>query len=273
MPAISTPNICLKYILKAILFCIVFTLLLVLFSFTKSLISSKFDRLSYGVIGTAVAFFTTYIFLRWDKKSFSEIGLRFEKATIKKFLVGVLIGVVLMGFVTMCVIYFSDFSISLNGNSNLFKFLLYTSPLILLSLMEEVGFRAYPLMILKNKLDFRMAIIIISILFAVYHIANGWSVTSSFFGPGICGIIFGASAIYAKGIAMPTGIHYAFNLTTAAFGITNDSFNIWVLKQKNGLSLENYQNPPLVTILPQLFFLIVGLFCLRFIFKQKNRLI
>lgn len=174
-----------------------------------------------------------------------------------------------MGLMIGSVIYFSHLKIALNNNSSLLNFLFWTSPLILLSLMEEVGFRAYPLMILKNKVGLRMSIIITSLLFAVYHIANGWTIAGAFLGPGVCGIIFGLSAIYSNGISMPTGIHYAFNLTTSAFGITNSSFNLWVLKQNDGLPLRNFQNSQLTTLIPQIALLIFGIICMEWILRKK----
>ncbi len=261
-----------KSILKATLFCIVFTLLLVIFSFIKLLVSPTYERLAYGVIGTTVAFIATYLFLRNDKKSFRDIGLKFEQTTLKKFFTGVLFGIILMGAATLFVISYSGFKVESNPNSSILHFLLSTSPFILLAFMEEVGFRGYPLVILKKYTGSRMAIIITSLLFALYHIANGWSISSAFMGTGVCAIIFGSSAIYSNGIAMPTGIHYAFNLTTATFGITNESHNLWTLKQQNGLSLENYETSQLTTLLPQVFFLLVGIIFMQIILKRKKML-
>ena len=101
-------------------------------------------------------------------------------------------------------------------------------------------------------------------------IKNNFQLFGSFLGPGTCGIIFGLVAIYSKGIAMPTGIHYAFNLTSSAFGISNQSFNIWVLKQSNGSSLENYQNSEINEFLPQIALLIVGFFSMEYVVRRKT---
>ena len=136
--------------------------------------------------------------------------------------------------------------------------------------MEEVGFRAYPLMILKDKVGVRNSIIITSVLFALYHIANGWTIQNSFLGAGVWGIIFGLAAIYSNGISMPTGMHYAANLTTSAFGISDDSFNLWTLKQYNGLTLKNYQSSELTTFIPQISLLILGLLCMEWYLRKKN---
>ena len=183
---------------------------------------------------------------------------------------GVLAGIVLMGLLTFSVIYFSNFKVETNSNSNLLNFLLCTVPFIPLAFMEEVGFRAYPLILLKDKTGIRNSIIITSLLFALYHIANGWTIQNSFLGAGVWGIIYGLAAIYSNGISMPTGMHYAANLTTSAFGISNDSFNIWILKQDNGMSLENYESSQLTILIPQISILVLGVICMEWYLRKKN---
>jgi uncharacterized protein len=259
-----------KYILKATLFCIVFTGIFITFSFFKSLVPDKFERLAHGVLGTIAAVLTTLLFIKFDKKSFTDIGLRFEKNTVTKFFIGVLLGIGIMGLSVLHVIYFSNFKIDSNTNSNILNFLFWTLPLIPLAFMEEVGFRAYPLLLLKDKTSIRSSIIITSLLFALYHIANGWTIQNSFLGAGIWGIIYGLTAIYSNGISMPTGLHYAANLTTSAFGISNNSFNIWTLKQKNGDTLENYQSSEIETLIPQLALLLFAIICMEWYLRRKT---
>ncbi len=259
-----------KYILKATLFCIVFTGIFIIFSFFKSLVPDKFERLAHGALGTVAAILTTFLFIKFDKKSFADIGLLFEKRTLAKFFLGVLLGIAIMGLSVLFVIYFSDLIIDSNTNSNILIFLFWTLPLIPLAFMEEVGFRAYPLLLLKDKTSIRNSIIITSILFALYHIVNSWTIQNSFLGAGVWGILYGLAAIYSNGISMPTGLHYAANLTTSAFGVSNNSFNIWTLKQKDGTTLENYQSSELMTLIPQLALLIFGIICMEWYLRKKT---
>lgn len=258
-----------SYILKATLFCIVFTGLLVVFSIAKGFIPNNFERVSHGIIGTVTALLTTALFLKIDKKTFSDIGLTFERKTILRFFIGVAAGIVIMGLMVMSVLYFSGMTVQVNPNSNGLHFLLSTLPLIILALFEELGFRAYPLEILKDKVGIRLSIIIISILFAVYHIANGWTVAMSFYGPGIWGLFFGIAAIYSKGIAMPTGLHYAANLTTSAFGAPNNPLSIWVVEASDTSGLK-YLGIDWTTILPNLVLLILAIICIEMYMRRKN---
>jgi hypothetical protein len=258
-----------RYIYKAILFCVVFTGLFVIFSFAKNFFPNNSERLTHGVIGTLAAFLTSFLFLKFDKKQFSDIGLFFQRNTVVKFFAGVIAGCIIMGLLAISVLYFSNVTIEVNPGSNFLHFLLVTLPLIPLAFMEELGFRAYPLEVLKNKIGIRLSIIITSILFALYHIANGWTIASSFSGPAIWGLIYGLAAIYSKGIAMPTGIHYAANLVTSAFGAANNTVSIWTIKQSN-TSTTKYQRIDWTTILPSLALLVFAIICLELYMRRKT---
>jgi membrane protease YdiL (CAAX protease family) len=262
-------NFRMKYIIKSVLFCIVFTALLVVFSFAKGFIPNNFERIAHGTIGTLAAFLATVLFLKFDRKRFSDIGLTFQRKTITKFFTGVVVGIGIMGLLAMSVIYLTDVGIEVNQRSNFLNFLLMTLPLIPLAFMEELGFRAYPLEILKDKTGIRMAIVITSILFALYHIVNGWTIASSFYGPGIWGLVFGLAAIYSRGIAMPTGIHYAANLTTSAFGGIENTVSIWTVRQSDRTTIK-YGGVDWTTLLPALALLVFAIICIELYTRRKT---
>ena len=269
MEDIIQNNIRAKYIFKSVLFCVVFVGLLVIFSIAKGFIPNEFERLAYGIIGTLAAFLTTVLFLKFDKQKFSDIGLIFERKTIIKFFVGVVIGVVIMGLLAISVINFTRLKIHINPHSNFLHFLLITFPLLPLAFMEELAFRAYPLQILKDKIGMRSSLIITSVLFALYHAVNGWTISSSFCGPAVWGLIYGLAAIYSKGIAMPTGIHYAANLTTSSLGEKNTTASIWTVEQPNSATAK-YGGFDWATILPSLALLVFAIICIELYIRRKT---
>lgn len=230
----------MKAIVKSVLFCIVFTALFMAASFLKGFLPLEYERWSHGIIGTLVAFITTFIFLRIDKRSFVQINLVPNHKTILKFLLGILIGIALMAPLAVLSIHYSGAAVEWNTNSNLLSFLLSTAPLIPLAYMEELGFRAYPLETIKEKNGIRIALFITSLLFAFYHIANGWSISSSFMGPFMWGLIFGLGAVAGNGIALSTGIHYAANLTTSAFGAAGTTSLLIVNSQETHAPATNH---------------------------------
>lgn len=257
------------YIVKSVLFCAVFTGLFVVFSFAKNFIPNNFERLAHGIIGTLAAFITTALFLKFDRKPWSAIGLSIRRTTIVHFFTGVMAGIVIMGLLVTVSLYFSKVTVEVNDASSALHFLLVTFPLIPLAFMEELGFRAYPLEILKDKIGIRLSIIITSLLFALYHIANGWTIASSLYGPAVWGLIFGLAAVYSKGIAMPTGIHYAANLTTSAFGAANNTVSIWVIKQNSKTATEHGETD-WVTILAALALLVFAIVCIEICMRRRT---
>lgn len=256
-------------LLKTALFCIFFTTCFWLASFFKSFFPSNAERLTHGIIGTLVAALVTLVFLKWDKLTFADIGLRFRASTIPNFFKGWLAGLLIMGSLTAIVIATSGFKVVLNPNSGFLSFIMATFPLVLLAYMEELAFRGYPLAIWKNKLDTRVALLVTSLFFALYHIANGWSVQSSLLGPWPWGIIFGLAAWYSNGIAMPAGLHYGVNLVTAAFGVQDQSSNLWILQKQTGESLENYQSSTLETLLPQIGMIVFAVVLMEILLRRK----
>lgn len=258
-----------KAIFKATLFCVAFTGLFVVLSFFKNLLPYSAERLSHGIIGTLAAFVVTWLFLTFDKKKFSEIELYFDRKTIIRFLAGILFGVLIMGSLATGVMHFTNVAIRLNHNTNIWNFLVVTMPLLPLAFMEELGFRAYPLQILKDKTSIRLSIVITSVLFALYHIVNGWTIASSFLGPAVWGLIFGLAAIYSKGIAMPTGIHYAANLTTSAFGAKDNPAAIWTITPTDTVTTIFY-GMDLTIILPSIAILVLGLLTMEVYLRRKT---
>ena len=270
MEATVQGNNRLQYILKSALFCVVFTGMLVVFSFAKSFFPDSVERPAHGIIGTICAFLATIIFLRVDKKKFSDIGLTFDRSTVAKFIAGFLVGVVIMGLLAMSSLYMSGLKVELKPAGGLMHFLMATMPLIPLAFMEELAFRAYPLETIKSKLGIWPSILITSILFALYHLVNGWTIERSFLGPAIWGLIFGLAAIYSKGIAMPTGIHYAANLTTSAFASENNTTSIWIINHAESMASGNYSENDLVKIVPNLALLIFAILCIELYIRRRN---
>lgn len=258
-----------KSVLKAILFCVVFTVLFIVLSFTKSFFPNNVERLAHGLIGMAAALATTFLFLKFDHKSFADIGLQWEQKTLLRFFIGFVAGIIIMGLLATSVLYFSAVTVQANPSGNILHFLLLTAPLLPLAFMEELGFRAYPLQLLKDKVGIRFSIFITSILFALYHIVNGWSVASSFLGPAVWGLVFGLAAVYAKGIAMPTGVHFAANVTTAAFSTADTAAGLWIVKPLPNAATAAGASV-WATLLPSAALFVFAIICLELYKKQST---
>lgn len=267
MQKITHVNIKPKYLLRAVLYCAVFTLLLVAFALIQAMLTPQHERLVYGLLGTLAGFLATAIFLRFDRLTFADIGLKPDRGTFQRFVIGLVTGILIMGILVFTVIQITHMDVSVNDQSSLAKFLVATAPLLPLAFMEELGFRGYPLEILKNRIGIRTSILVTSVLFAIYHIANGWSIASSFYGPATWGLVFGLAAVYSKGIAMPTGLHYAANLTTSAFGDKNTSPSLWILTPPGAAPLPSEIN--WAAIIPAAIVLLFGVMGCEFYLRRR----
>ncbi|MBL0270122.1 MAG: hypothetical protein IPP99_16055 [Chitinophagaceae bacterium] len=145
--------------LKISLYCIAFTGIYLLAYFIKAPVYNEYEKLPHAIIGVLVALLLTWLFLKADGKTFRQIGLFWEGSqTLLRFVRGLLIGIVLMGAMTLAVIFFSGFRIVLNPGSTIPGFLWASLSLLPLGFMEEFAFRAYPLETLKAKSGIRITI-------------------------------------------------------------------------------------------------------------------
>jgi|GEM_PF-7084901 membrane protease YdiL (CAAX protease family) len=218
-------------IFKAILFCAICAGFLKLLSYLSSSISGLNNGFLSSSLAVGTTLLITFLFLRFDKKRFSDIGLRFDKSTFKKFFAGFIIGVLVIFLLILGVAHLSEYKIEPNTNANV-KFLLTLSLPItfLLAYMEEVAFRAYPLVTLRKRI--------------------GW-----------------VGAI----IAMPTGVHTSMNLTQAVFGLTGNSFCIWNLVDKNGIQIKDFSSVQVFVTLAQVILAAIAIIVVWIAMRHKEK--
>lgn len=225
-------------IIRAILLPIAFTIVLVGASFFKQLLPAQYERMSYGLIGSAVAILVTWLFLKWDRKTWSVLNLGWDAKTLPKSLLGLLIGVVLAAIMVGTMVIFTDVTIALNNSPAILPFLMTATALIPLAWMEEMAFRAYAFQQLHGSIGLRNTQIIIAILFALYHVAGGQGLASSFLGPGCFAFVFGMAMVKSGGLALPTGIHIGLNLFNASIGQHRGLNSLFVIGLENGTELS-----------------------------------
>jgi len=258
-------------ITRSILFWIIFLGLLVGSSYLfVNLFPPVWSRFAYGIFGTLSAIFTTWMFIKIEKKSFKDIGLVWERGTIFRFFKGILIGTIIFILILFILLNFTELQLQKNTKTvspwNFLGYLVFVP----LALMEEVAFRSYPFLKLNKAWGLRITQIFVAIAFALYHILNGWSAYSSFAGPFVWAFVFGLAAIWSGGIAMPTGIHIALNVIQPLIGIKGSLPAIWTLDYKEGTTADQIAKAENFQIGTQLVVLI-GAVALTELFIRKKR--
>ena len=218
-----------RTLLLSIGFVIVFVTIFIILSQLKQFLPENLERYSHGILGTISAFATIGLFLKFEKKKLKDYGLVWEKNTPKKFIIGIGIGVTLALIMILSQVFVSGLEITASENQSISTFLISIPAILILAFMEELAFRSYPFIKLNKQFGLRTTQFIIAILFALYHVANGWSIGLSFLGPGIWSLAYGLSAVASNGISMPTGLHSGVNIILAVFIGKNNIESLFVI--------------------------------------------
>jgi membrane protease YdiL (CAAX protease family) len=213
-----------NHIVRVILFWVLFLLLWMAPLYSGLLPQpAGFRMWNNAICGCLAAFATTAIFLRMEKRSFADAGLSWQKGTLGRFLLGIGIGVVLFGSILL------GTSVCLGSRPTLLpmdrEWIEGIFILLLLSVAEEVGFRAYTLTRLEQAVGLRVAQWIVALAFALFHLAYGWNIWVALTGPFIWSFVFSLAAIKWRGIAVPVGLHFAINVLQRSFSVGAGNHN------------------------------------------------
>jgi len=203
-------------VIRVILFWILFLLLWMAPLYSGLLPQAPAFRMwNNGLCGCLAAFVTTAVVLRAEKRSFADLGLVWQKGTLGRFFLGIGLGIALFGAIlgvtTVC-LGSRPVSHPIDREWIEGGFIL-----LLLSVAEEVGFRAYPLIRLEHAVGLRIAQWVVALAFALFHLAYGWNIWIVITGPFIWSFVFSLAANRWRGIAVPVGLHFAINVLQRSF--------------------------------------------------------
>lgn len=257
-------------LLKSTAFIIIFVIFLVGSSQLVLLIKEPLPKLYYGIFGTLGALLTLLIFLKSEGKKEEAIRLNVNKKTTLNFLNGIVVGIGIFMLMMLILIAFGGMYFQKITPIHYGNIALSLIPFIPLALMEEIAFRTYPFLRLKSKLGVWYAQFSMAMLFALYHILMGWPVHIAFLGPFIWSFVFGLSALWSKGIAMPFGLHLALNLMQNLAGMKNETSAIFKLTYRNNPSKELEATNEYLGISMHIVILAIACF-LTYEYIRKNR--
>lgn len=176
----------------------------------------------YGLIGTTLAIVISWIFIRSEKGSFSNYGLRWRMLSLRNFLVGNLLGFFLLGSMVAILLLFTYVKFEWTNHSWPRQVWLSYLSMIPLVLMEEIVFRGYAFVKLYRRIGFLYAQLFMAVLFVLYHVVQGWEWQIALAGPGVWSLVFGWITWRTKGIAVAIGLHLALNVGQKLFGMRNE---------------------------------------------------
>ncbi|MEM9141868.1 MAG: type II CAAX endopeptidase family protein [Bacteroidota bacterium] len=203
---------------RALLFCLCNVIIMILSGSLTNEFPKPWSDILHGTIVILCIFGITIPFARWEKLTLAEIGVVPNRKTIRRFTYGFAIGILIAITYVLLVVCFTNSklvavrSISFSSVSYPFVFC------FVFALREELAFRGFPLRSLAYSMGSWKALIIIALIFALEHWAGDYTFKNAFLGSSTGAILFGIAALTTKGIALPVGLHMAWNFGLWCFG-------------------------------------------------------
>lgn len=209
--------------IRAVLFCLLCAIALAAFSPVTKTFSTDWKEHILLILAIIVTYGLVILFTRWEKLPLQDIGVVAGKTTFKKVITGFGIGILMTSLQPAFVLLSGHYKVTpashISFNTIFFYLMLY----ILVALREELAFRSYPLFSLHYRFGLWPSQLIILVIFMLEHVAGGMTWIQAFTGAGLGALLFGFAAIKTKGIALPFGLHTAWNFGQWFFGFKKET--------------------------------------------------
>jgi membrane protease YdiL (CAAX protease family) len=149
-----------------------------------------------------------------DKRAISTIGFMFHSRWLKEYMLGVLIGFVLVSILFLFEFGMGFLTVKLNNISSslLMNIFLYSLIIIIFqSAFEELCFRGYVFQNFIEGTNAFIATAILSALFGIAHLANPNSSWVAAFNITAGGVLLALCYIRTKSLWLPSGLHFGWN--------------------------------------------------------------
>lgn len=174
--------------------------------------------IAVGAIASILTMALTLLFVRWERKRPRDLGFSLTRRTPLLFGLGLSIGLALVVVHTALTAMLAPVHWVGVRHADPSRAVLLSASFLLLAAREELAFRGYPLRKLASDLNPWAAQLIVAALFAVEHAIGGATWSNALLGAGMGSLVFGAAALATRGLAMPIGLHAAYNIADWARG-------------------------------------------------------
>jgi membrane protease YdiL (CAAX protease family) len=181
-------------------------------------LSPEWFPVEVGAAAGLAALLLSFLFTRWDGISAGEVGIALVPKSVARLLAGFIIGLVIVGLRLLLVKIGGHVRWEVASGFNLASMGIILLSYILLACREEMAFHGYPLRRLDVYFGPLVAQGAVAIVFALEHVLGGVSWTNAFLGAAVGSLLFGMASLATKGLAVPIGLHAAWNFGSWIFG-------------------------------------------------------
>ena len=210
-------------IIRVVLFCLLCAVILATLSGLIKDFSSEWKQHLLLIVTIAITYGLTILFVKWARLQLKDVGVAANNMTFKKVAIGFGIGLFMTMLQPAFVLLFGHYKIALTPSFSFYTILFYFTLYILVAVREELAFRGFPLFSLNYRFGLWTAQIIIFIIFSLEHVAGGMTWFQAFIGAGTGALLFGLAALKSNGIALPIGLHSAWNFGQWCLGFKKET--------------------------------------------------
>jgi membrane protease YdiL (CAAX protease family) len=172
-----------------------------------------------GTVAAVGALALTALFVRWEKLRMDDVGAAPDARSPLRFAIGFAGGLVLVAVWALIEVAAGQMRWFLAPGAQLSSGAIALIGYLALSCREEMAFHGYPLRRLQSRFGIWPAQLMVAIAFALEHKVGGWFWADAILGAGVGSLLFGMAAIASRGLAVPIGLHAAWNFGQWALGM------------------------------------------------------
>ncbi|MBK0379216.1 CPBP family intramembrane glutamic endopeptidase [Mucilaginibacter segetis] len=170
--------------------------------------------MTLAALGTYVL---SLFFLRREGLSPASVGLAFGQHSVVRFCCGLTGGLLMAGLQPVFLLASGQFHLE-RVHPSAGPVILQLSVYLAAACREELVFRGYSLRRLDQQYGLWIAQAVLFVLFALEHKITGMSWLTAFVGAGSGALLFGLASLKSRGLALPLGLHLAWNAGQWLFG-------------------------------------------------------
>ena len=242
-----------------------YVLITALFGFLTSLLISSelWQLIAWGLISSVGLLILSQLLHDRIPSTERQVLHRLNAQGLKLFAWGLIFGVVSFAVHVMIITTLTGpIAFALNPAVGVFTVLIFFLRFVATSWMEELGFRGYALQRLVPAIGVWPAVVLTAVVFGLSHLLYGWDLQTIALGVIPPGLLWGMSAVATRGIAMPIGLHAAWNFSAWTSGTRKESGLLQMVVDEHNIN---------TTATTSSYLLIFGLMTLGFWWYHQTR--
>jgi hypothetical protein len=220
---------------RVLLFFLICAFLLVAAGSICSKLPRQVSQVALGSITSVATLIVTWLFIRWDKLRLRDVGAFPNVRSMSRAIVGFAIGLLLVGAQTCFVLLGGHVQWVRGPSAGFVPVGVALAGYLTLASREELAFRGYPLRRLESSFGAWIAQLVVALAFAIEHVAGGATWANAILGAFVGSLLFGMAALVTRGLALPIGLHAAWNFGQWALG-EKESPGMWRPTVERGYS-------------------------------------